>query len=68
METKIFPVNTQVTTLDNKHPCSFYDRTEVNGIQSQSCATMVTKKFLPIHLKIVHRLRLMQIKEVLQLK
>jgi hypothetical protein len=67
IETKIFPPNTKVTTLDYKHPCSFYNTKEVNGIHSIKCSTMVTKKFLPIHLKTVHHLRLIQIKQVLQL-
>ena len=68
MEIIIFPPNTQVTTMGKKYPCSFYDTTEVNGIHSNSCATKVTPKFLPIHLKTVHRLRSVQIKEVLQSK
>ena len=68
MESKIFPPDTRVTTLDDKHRCVFYDTTEINGIHSRKCLTMVTKKFLPIHLKTVHRLRVIQIKEVLQSK
>ena len=66
MQTTIFPPDTQVVTVDDKHPCSFYQTSLVNGIPSKSCLTMVTKKFLPIHLKTVHRLRLTQIRQVLQ--
>lgn len=66
MQTIIFPLNTQVIVLDDKYPCVFYEHSLVNGISSKSCSTMVTKKFFPIHLKTVHRLRLPQIQQVLQ--
>lgn len=65
METIIFPPNTQVIALDDKQPCVYYETSLVNDIPSKACLTMVTKKFLPIHLKTVHRLRLTQIQQVL---
>lgn len=66
MQTIIFPPNTQVIALDEKQPCVYYDTSIVNDVPSKSCSTMVTKKFHPIHLKTVHRLRSAQIQQVLQ--
>ena len=66
MQTIVFPPNTQVIVFDDKQPCVYYETSIVNDVPSKSCATMVTKKFLPIHLKTVHRLRSIQIQQVLQ--
>ena len=49
------------TNSDEKHLCPLQTPTD---IRSTPCSTMVTKRFLPIHLKTVHRLRSAQIKEI----
>jgi hypothetical protein len=48
--------------IDNKHLCPLHN---ASGIRSTPCTNVVTNKFLPIHLKTVHRLRSPQIKEIL---
>lgn len=66
VETKIFPLNTQISARGIKHPCPLHDKSTNSGILSTPCTTMVTDKFLPIHLRTVHRLRATQINELLK--
>jgi len=57
-QTIVFPPNENITISYEKFPCPLYN--------SHQCLTKVTQRFLPIHLKIVHRLRSNQIKDILQ--
>ncbi|CAF2362140.1 unnamed protein product [Rotaria sp. Silwood2] len=66
IQTKIFPSNTKITTINDKQPCPLYNAPKESGIRSTPCSTMVTEKFLPVHLQIVHRLRSPQIKELIK--
>ena len=65
IETKIFPSNPNIIVIDNKHLCPLHNTSKQSGIRSTPCTNVITKKFLPIHLKTVHRLRSPQIKEIL---
>jgi len=66
IQTKIFPSDTKIIVLDVKQPCPLHNKPKQSGIPCTPCRSLVTDKFLPIHLKTVHRLRLPQIKEIIK--
>jgi len=68
IQTKIFPSNVKINDLDDKQPCPLHNTSSESGIRCTPCTNTVTEKFLPIHLKTVHRLRLPQIKEIIKAK
>jgi len=63
IQTKIFPSDAQI--IEERKPCPFHNTQKENGIRCTPCTSIVTEKFLPVHLKTVHRLRLPQIKDIL---
>jgi len=65
-EEQLKSLDTKIIIKDNKQPCPLHNTSEQSGIRSTPCTSFVTEKFLPIHLKTVHRLRLPQIKEILK--
>ncbi|CAF0982405.1 unnamed protein product [Rotaria sordida] len=66
IQTIIFPSNTKIITIDDKQICPLNNTPQESGIRSTPCTHMVTEKFLPVHLQIVHRLRSPQIKELIK--
>jgi hypothetical protein len=66
IQTKLFPSNAQIVALDDKQPCPLQTASHESGIRCVPCTSRVTDKFLPIHLKTVHHLRLPQIKEIME--
>jgi hypothetical protein len=51
--------------IDERKSCLFHDTPKENGIR---CTSLITEKFLPIHLKTIHRFRFSQIKDILNSK
>jgi hypothetical protein len=65
LQTKIFPSDTNTVVITNKKLCPLHNTPVNSGIHSTPCTSIVTDKFLPVHLKTFHRLRLTQIKEII---
>lgn len=68
IQTKIFPSNAKIIDLDDKKPCPLQNTSRESGIRCTPCTNIVTEKFLPVHLKTIHRLRLPQIKQLIETK
>ncbi|CAF4101876.1 unnamed protein product [Adineta steineri] len=64
--TKIFPSNSKIIDPNDKIACPFHNTSSESGIRRTPCTNMITKRFLSIHLKSVHHLRVKQIKEIMK--
>lgn len=64
--TQVFPPDVIVNVNLDKRPCVFRDTPKEDGVHNTPCAFQVTDRYLPVHLRITHRLRAPQIDEILQ--
>jgi hypothetical protein len=64
--TKIFPMDTNITIRDDRHPCPLHDTPKTSGIRCAPCPSQLTEKSIRSHLKTVHRLPSAKIKRLLE--
>ncbi|UJR25693.1 hypothetical protein I4U23_007044 [Adineta vaga] len=65
-KTILFPSDALITNHHEKHPCPLQNTKKECGIRCTPCSDLVSNRYLPVHLKVTHHLRLAQIEAILK--